>query len=115
MSNIYAYMRVSSKEQNEDRQAAALSAYPIPKRNIYLDKKSGKDFNRPAYKLLLKRLKPGDLLYIKSIDRLGRDYSEVMEQWRIITKEKQADIRVLDMPLCVTRFLLKRQDTKQLV
>lgn len=104
MSNMYAYMRVSSKEQNEDRQVIALSVYPIPKGNIYLDKKSGKDFNRPAYRRLLKRLKPGDILYIKSIDRLGRNYEEIMEQWRVITKEKQADIKVLDMPLLDTSY-----------
>ena len=99
---IYGYIRVSTRDQNEDRQLAALSTFDIPKKNLFLDKQSGKDFNRPAYQRLMKKIKPGDLLIIKSIDRLGRNYEEILEQWRIITKEKQADIRVLDMPLLDT-------------
>lgn len=103
MATIYGYMRVSSREQNEDRQIIALSAYPIPARNLYLDKQSGKNFDRPAYKRMVKRLKKDDLLIVKSIDRLGRNYDEIIEQWRLITKEKGADIQVLDMPLLDTR------------
>lgn len=99
---IYGYIRVSTREQNEDRQVIALSAFGIQKRNMFLDKQSGKDFDRPAYKRLLKKLKPGDLLIVKSIDRLGRNYEEILEQWRIITKEIRADIRVLDIPLLDT-------------
>ena len=98
----YGYIRVSTRDQNEDRQLAALSAFDIPEKNLFIDKQSGKDFNRPAYQRLLKKLKPGDLLIVKSIDRLGRNYEEILEQWRIITKEKRADIRVLDMPLLDT-------------
>ena len=98
----YAYIRVSTNDQNEDRQLMALSAFEIPARNLFLDKQSGKNFNRPAYQRLMKKLKPGDLLIVKSIDRLGRNYEEILEQWRIITKEKQADVRVLDMPLLDT-------------
>ncbi len=99
----YGYVRVSSTDQNEDRQMLALSELNIPTRQVYVDKQSGKDFERPAYKALLKRLKPGDLLYIKSIDRLGRNYEEIQNQWRIITKERGADVVVLDMPLLDTR------------
>ena len=102
MSQIYGYIRVSTKEQNEDRQIIALSICKIPRKNLFMDKQSGKDFNRPAYRRLIKKLKPGDLLIIKSIDRLGRNYEEILEQWRIITKEIHADIRVLDMPLLDT-------------
>lgn len=102
MTNTYGYIRVSTREQNEDRQVIALSAFEISQRNLYMDKLSGKDFNRPAYKRLLKKLRPGDLLIVKSIDRLGRNYEEILEQWRIITKEKKTDIRVLDMPLLDT-------------
>lgn len=98
----YAYVRVSSKDQNEDRQILALKEYDIPKKNIYMDKLSGKDFERPAYKKLLRKLKEGDILYIKSIDRLGRNYSEIIEHWRIITKVKKTYIEVLDMPLLTT-------------
>ncbi len=98
----YGYIRVSTRDQNEDRQLTALSAYDIPERNLFMDKQSGKDFNRPAYQRLIKKLKPGDLLIVKSIDRLGRNYEEILEQWRVITKEKHADIRVLDMPLLDT-------------
>ena len=103
MSNIYGYIRVSTREQNEDRQLIALREMAIPEKNIFMDKQSGKDFNRPQYKKLVKKLKPGDLLYIKSIDRLGRNYGEILEQWRILTKEKGIDIVVLDMPLLDTR------------
>ena len=98
----YAYIRVSTRDQNEDRQLAALTNLGISEVNLFLDKQSGKDFNRPAYRKLIKKLKPGDLLIIKSIDRLGRNYEEILEQWRHITKEIQADIRVLDMPLLDT-------------
>lgn len=101
--NAYGYIRVSSTDQNEDRQRVALNAKEIPPRNIYMDKQSGKDFKRPQYQRLVKELKPGDLLYILSIDRLGRNYKEIQEQWRIITKEKNADICVIDMPLLDTR------------
>ena len=98
----YAYIRVSTRDQNEDRQLAALTNLGISEVNLFLDKQSGKDFNRPAYRKLIKKLKPGDLLIIKSIDRLGRNYEEILEQWRHITKDIQADIRVLDMPLLDT-------------
>ncbi len=101
--NAYGYIRVSSTDHNEDRQRVALNAKEIPPRNIYMDKQSGKDFKRPQYQRLVKELKPGDLLYILSIDRLGRNYKEIQEQWRIITKEKNADICVIDMPLLDTR------------
>ncbi len=103
MSNIYGYIRVSSKDQNEDRQLIALSEVVVERKNIYLDKKSGKDFERPQYKKLLRKLKKDDLLYIKSIDRLGRNYEEILQQWRVLTKEKGIDIVVLDMPLLDTR------------
>ena len=103
MSNIYGYIRVSTREQNEDRQLIALREMSVPEKNIYMDKQSGKDFNRPQYKKLVKKLKPGDLLYIKSIDRLGRNYEEIQNQWRVLTKEKGIDIAVLDMPLLDTR------------
>jgi len=101
---IFGYVRVSTREQNIDRQQDALEPLGIPKGNLYVDKQSGKDFDRPAWRRLMKRLKPGDLLYVKSIDRLGRDYCEIIEQWRIITKERQADIRVIDMPLLDTTY-----------
>ena len=101
--NIYGYIRVSSRDQNEDRQLIALREIGITERNIYLDKQSGKDFNRPQYKKLLRKLKRDDLLYVKSIDRLGRNYDEILQQWRILTKEKGIDIVVLDMPLLDTR------------
>ena len=103
MSNIYGYIRVSSKDQNEDRQLIALNEVGVERKNVYLDKKSGKDFDRPQYKKLLRKLKKDDLLYIKSIDRLGRNYEEILQQWRILTKEKGIDIVVLDMPLLDTR------------
>ena len=101
--NVYGYVRVSSKEQNLDRQILALREFGIPENLIFQEKQSGKDFERPVYKRLVKKLKPGDTLVIKSIDRLGRNYDEILEQWRIITKEKRADIVVLDMPLLDTR------------
>ena len=101
--NIYGYMRVSSKEQNEDRQKIALIEMGVPEKNIYMDKQSGKDFERTQYKRLLRKLNENSVLYIKSIDRLGRNYGELNEQWRIITKEKKADIVVIDMPLLDTR------------
>ncbi len=99
----YGYIRVSSIDQNEDRQRLAMERAAIPKRNIYMDKQSGKDFDRPQYKKLVRRLKSGDLLYIGSIDRLGRNYEEIQHQWRILTKEIGVDICVLDMPLLDTR------------
>lgn len=101
--NIYGYMRVSSKEQNEDRQKIALTEMGVPENNIYMDKQSGNDFERTQYKRLLRKLNENSVLYIKSIDRLGRNYGELNEQWRIITKEKKADIVVIDMPLLDTR------------
>ena len=102
-SKIYGYIRVSSKDQNEDRQLIALHGRGVKDDYIYIDKKSGKDFNRPQYKKLMKKLKPGDLLMIQSIDRLGRNYEEVQNQWRVLTKEKEVDICVIDMPLLDTR------------
>ncbi|MBQ8166478.1 MAG: recombinase family protein [Lachnospiraceae bacterium] len=102
-NTIYGYVRVSSTDQNEDRQMIALSEVGVPKKNIFMDKMSGKDFDRPQYQKLLKKLKPGDLLYILSIDRLGRNYEEIQKQWRIITKEKNVDVCVIDMPLLDTR------------
>ena len=101
--NIYGYMRVSSKEQNEDRQKIALTEMGVPGNHIYMDKQSGKDFERTQYKRLLRKLNENSVLYIKSIDRLGRNYGELNEQWRIITKEKKADIVVIDMPFLDTR------------
>ena len=103
MSNTYGYIRVSTREQNEGRQLIALHEAGVTKKNIYMDKQSGKDFERPQYRRLLRKLKKDDLFYIKSIDRLGRNYEEILEQWRIITKEKDVDIVVLDMPLLDTR------------
>lgn len=100
---IYGYMRVSTKEQKEDRQLDALLGLGVPRKQIYMDKQSGKDFERSQYKRLLRKLDENSVLFIKSIDRLGRDYAELNEQWRIITKEKKADIVVLDMPLLDTR------------
>ena len=99
----YGYIRVSSTDQCEDRQRIALQEVGVPDTNIYLDKQSGKDFNRPAYRLLVRKLKKDDLLYIKSIDRLGRNYEEILRQWQVLTKEKKVDIVVLDMPLLDTR------------
>lgn len=101
--NIYGYVRVSSTDQNEDRQLVAMAEANIPQKNIYTDKQSGKDFERPQYKRLVRRLKAGDLLYILSIDRLGRNYEDIQKQWRILTKEIGIDICVIDMPLLDTR------------
>ena len=103
MGNIYAYVRVSTREQNEDRQILALKELSIPEKNLFIDKQSGKDFERPQYRKMVRKLKKDDLLYIKSIDRLGRNYAEILEQWRILTKDKGIDIVVLDMPLLDTR------------
>lgn len=103
MSKIYGYVRVSSRDQNEDRQLAAMYERKVPRGNIYLDKQSGKDFNRPMYQCLIRKMKRDDLLYIKSIDRLGRNYEEILEQWKMLTRMKQIDICVLDMPLLDTR------------
>lgn len=103
MATTYGYIRVSSRDQNEDRQLVALREMTILEKNIFIDKQSGKDFNRPQYKRLIRKIKKDDLLYIKSIDRLGRNYEEILEQWRILTKEKGIDIVVLDMPLLDTR------------
>ena len=103
IAEIYGYVRVSTKEQNEDRQMIALRELAVPERNIFIDKQSGKDFERPQYKKLLRKMKRDDLLYIKSIDRLGRNYNDIQEQWRVLTKEKGVDIVVLDMPLLDTR------------
>ena len=100
---IYGYIRVSSQDQNEDRQLIALKEVGVPEKNIYLDKQSGKDFNRPQYKGLMRKMKKDDLLYIKSIDRLGRNYEEILQQWRMLTKDEGIDIVVLDMPLLDTR------------
>ena len=101
--SVYGYIRVSSKDQKEDRQQIALKEVGVERQNIYVDKQSGKDFNRPQYKKMLRKLKKDDLLYIKSIDRLGRNYEEILQQWQILTKEKGVDIVVLDMPLLDTR------------
>ena len=101
--SIYGYVRVSSTDQNEDRQMIALQGAAVPEKNIFMDKQSGKDFERPQYRRLVRRLRRDDLLYVKSIDRLGRNYSEILEQWRMLTKEKGVDIAVLDMPLLDTR------------
>lgn len=100
---IYGYVRVSSTEQNEDRQMLAMRGLHIDEKDIFIDKQSGKDFNRPQYKKMLRKIKRDDLLYIKSIDRLGRNYEEILQQWRFLTKEKGIDIVVLDMPLLDTR------------
>lgn len=103
MGNIYGYIRVSTKEQNEDRQVMALKGLQIKEENLFVDKQSGKDFHRPQYERMVRQLKKDDLLYVKSIDRLGRSYGDILEQWRILTKEKGVDIAVLDMPLLDTR------------
>ena len=103
MKKKYAYIRVSTKEQNEDRQLLAMKELEIPEKCIFIDKQSGKDFERPFYRKMIKKLKKDDILFIKSIDRLGRNYAEILEQWRILTKEIGIDIVVLDMPLLDTR------------
>ena len=101
--NVYGYIRVSTREQNEDRQLIAMKDFGVPSKNIFIDKQSGKDFNRPAYIDLIEKLKPNTTLVVKSIDRLGRNFYEILEQWRLITVEKQASIVILDMPLLDTR------------
>ena len=101
---IYGYVRVSSKEQCEDRQILAMNKLNIPPSNVFVDKQSGKDFERPAYRKMVKTLKNGDLVYVTSIDRLGRNYNDIQNQWRILTKEKGVDIAVVDMPLLDTRL-----------
>ncbi len=103
MGNVYGYCRVSSVSQNEDRQLIAMNEMGVPEKNVYTDKQSGKDFNRPMYKKLVRKLKHGDLLYVKSIDRLGRNYEEIIEQWKMLVREKDIDICVIDMPLLDTR------------
>lgn len=100
---LYGYIRVSTRDQNEDRQKVAMLDFGISEKNLYMDKQSGKDFDRPGYKKLMRKIKPGDTLVIKSIDRLGRNYDEILEQWRTITRDKKAAIVVLDMPLLDTR------------
>lgn len=101
---VYGYMRVSTHEQNEDRQRIALLNSGVPADALFLDKMSGKNFERPEYKRMLKQLRTGDVLYVKSIDRLGRNYADILDQWRVLTKEKNVDIVVVDMPLLDTRF-----------
>ena len=103
MQQVYGYIRVSTRDQNEERQVIAMREFGVPEKNMVIDKQSGKNFARPGYRRLVKKLKPADTLVIKSIDRLGRNYDEGMEQWRLLTKEKQVDIVVLDMPLLDTR------------
>ena len=101
--SIFGYVRVSAKDQNEIRQLVCMREIGIPEKNIYIDKQSGKDFNRPMYKLLIESISENDVVYVKSIDRLGRNYEEIIEQWKFITKEKRADIVIIDMPLLDTR------------
>ncbi len=103
MGNIYGYCRVSSRDQNEDRQMITMKEMNVPEKNIFIDKQSGKDFDRPQYKKLMRRIKAGDVLYVKSIDRLGRNYRDIQEQWKIITKERKADIVITDLPILDTR------------
>lgn len=103
MATVFGYIRISSTDQNEDRQVLALRENAVPERNIFMDKRSGKDFRRPQYQRLVRRLRSGDLLYVLSIDRLGRNYEEIQTQWRILTKEIGIDICVIDMPLLDTR------------
>ena len=104
MQKLYGYVRVSTREQCEDRQLIALSRLSIPSGQIYIDRQSGRDFNRPAYRKMMRQIRPGDTIFVKSIDRLGRSYEDIQEQWRMITREKKADIVVLDMPLLDTRI-----------
>ncbi len=103
MKHTYGYARVSTREQKEDRQMIALMEMQVPEKNIYMDRQSGKDFKRPMYQCMVEQLQEEDLLYVKSIDRLGRNYEEILEQWRMLTREKKVDIVVLDMPLLDTR------------
>ena len=114
MCKTYGYIRVSSKEQNEDRQLIALRDFGVTDNHIFIDKQSGKNFDRPQYKRLIKRLKPDDILVIKSIDRLGRNFFEILEQWKMITTDKQAAIVILDMPILDTRKQ-KNDLTSQLI
>lgn len=102
-NKVYGYVRVSTKEQNEDRQMIALENFQVKPDRVFLDKQSGKDFHRPEYQKMVRRLKEGDLLIIKSIDRLGRNYEEILQQWRMLTKEKKVDVAVIDIPLLDTR------------
>ncbi|MCD7863278.1 MAG: recombinase family protein [Lachnospiraceae bacterium] len=104
MQKIYGYVRVSAKDQNEDRQMIAMREANVPEKNIVVEKLSGADFERPKYLRLVRKMRRNDILYVKSIDRLGRNYAEIQEQWRILTKEKGADIVVLDMPILDTRI-----------
>ena len=104
LPELFGYVRVSTKEQNEDRQLIALEHYNIPPGNIFVKKKSGKNFDRPKYKRMVRKMRAGDLLYLKSIDRLGRDYDEIIEQWRYLTREKGIDIKVLDIPMLDTTY-----------
>ena len=103
-TEMYGYVRVSSKDQCEARQVLALREFKVPEHNIYMDKMSGKDFNRPQYRRMVRKLKAGDVLVVKSIDRSGRNYEEILEQWRMLTKKKEVDVVVLDMPLLDTRM-----------
>ena len=103
-TEMYGYVRVSSKDQCEARQVLALWEFKVPERNIYMDEMSGKNFNRPQYRRMVRKLKAGDVLVVKSIDRLGRNYEEILEQWRMLTKKKEVDVVVLDMPLLDTRM-----------
>lgn len=103
MKMTYGYARVSSKDQNEDRQLLALSQFGVPSNQIFVDKQSGKDFDRPAYQKMLRKLKEGDLLVMKSIDRLGRNYEEILDEWKKITRDKRIDVYIMDMPLLDTR------------
>ncbi len=103
MCKNYGYIRVSTRDQNEERQVLAMESLSIPSDNIFMDKQSGKDFERPQYKKMIKKLRKDDVVYVKSIDRLGRNYTEILEQWRILTKEKGVDIVVVDMPMLDTR------------
>lgn len=103
MNHVYGYIRVSSRDQKEDRQLVAFQEFQVPVENIFIDKVSGKDFNRPMYQKMIRKMKANDLLYIKSIDRLGRNYEEILEQWSFLTKKKKVDIVVIDMPLLDTR------------
>lgn len=102
-TEMYGYVRVSSKDQCEARQVLALREFEVPERNIYMDKMSGKDFNRPQYRRMVRRLRAGDVLVVKSIDRLGRNYEEILEEWRMLTKKREVAVVVLDMPLLDTR------------
>lgn len=102
-TQTYGYVRVSSRDQNEARQLLAMRQFGVAEERVYRDKQSGKDFNRPQYRRLVRRLKAGDTLVVASIDRLGRNYREILEQWRVLTREKRVEIAVLDMPLLDTR------------